>query len=262
ASRTPSRALLCFHGTGSKGSIFNVQLARICYLLREEFEFIFVDGPLECGAGPGVLPMFAGQEPYYCWFGGDGTTIDESMMAINGAVSDAVQRWSATKQNRNAEIVGGLGFSEGALTLAMLLWEQQQGRLPWLPRLQFAVMSCCFFPNEASLWLNASAQSLGLSKAHIDVPTLHVHGNRDFCLGRARKLVRTHYKAQYATVMQVDAGHHLPTKKEEVQEVVKHILRLGQMTVDKPGPEAGATLGEVAESMTAGGPAQAIAASA
>lgn len=62
--------------------------------------------------------------------------------------------------------------------------------------------------------------------------------------------------------MQVDAGHHLPTKKEEVQEVVKDILRLGQMTVDKPGPEAGATLGEVAESMTAGGPPQAIAASA
>lgn len=259
---------MCFHGTGSTGAIFNVQLARICYLLREEFEFIFVDGPLECGAGPGVLPMFAGQGPYYCWFGGgDGTTtIDESMKAINGVVREAVGRWRATKRgddnDRDAEIVGGLGFSEGALTLAMLLWEQQQGLVPWLPRLRFAALSCCFFPHEASLWLSARAQDLGLGKAHIDVPTLHIHGNRDFCLGRARKLVRTHYKPEYATVVQVDGGHQLPTKKEEVHAVVQHILRLRQMTVDESGTEVGTKMREVAESMTASGATQAIAVSA
>ncbi|KAK1963581.1 hypothetical protein LY78DRAFT_739662 [Colletotrichum sublineola] len=165
ALQKPSKALLCFHGTGSKGAIFNVQLA-------------------------------------------------------------AVDRWSATKSNPACEIVGGIGFSEGALALSMLLWEQQQGAVPWLPRLHFAAMSCCFFPSEASLWLNARAHGFGLTKAHIDVPTLHIHGNRDFCLGRARKLVRTHYRPEYATVLQTEAGHHLPTKREEVAEVVKHILRL------------------------------------
>ncbi|KDN68138.1 hypothetical protein CSUB01_10610 [Colletotrichum sublineola] len=165
ALQKPSKALLCFHGTGSKGAIFNVQLA-------------------------------------------------------------AVDRWSATKSNPACEIVGGIGFSEGALALSMLLWEQQQGAVPWLPRLHFAAMSCCFFPSEASLWLNARAHGFGLTKAHIDVPTLHTHGNRDFCLGRARKLVRTHYRPEYATVLQTEAGHHLPTKREEVAEVVKHILRL------------------------------------
>lgn len=222
----PSKALLCFHGTGSKGAIFNVQMARICFLLRNEFEFIFFDAPMECAAGPGVLPMFAGHEPYYCWFSGAGTTIDDSMETINAAVKDAVDKWQANKINPEAEIVGGIGFSEGALALAMLLWQQQQGLVSWLPQLQFAVMSCCFFPNEASLWLNAKAKEDGRSKAHIDVPTLHIHGNRDFCVGRARKLVRNHYQPGFATVVQAETGHHLPTRKEEVAEVVKHILRL------------------------------------
>jgi predicted esterase len=225
-SPRPSKALLCFHGTGSKGAIFNVQLARICFLLANEFDFIFPDGPIECAAGPGVLPLFSGQEPYHCWFAGNGTTIEESLKGIHTSVRQAVAQWKATNSNPDAEVVGAIGFSEGALALSMLLWEQQQGLVPWLPRLQFATLSCCFFPNEASLWLNARAQAHGKTKAHIDVPTLHVHGNRDFCLGRARKLVRNHYQPQFATVLQTEAGHYLPTRKEEVAEVVKHILRL------------------------------------
>ncbi|KAB8075710.1 serine hydrolase FSH [Aspergillus leporis] len=232
-SRVPSKALLCFHGTGSKGAIFNVQMARICFLLGDAFEFIFLDGPIECAAGPGVLPMFSGQEPYYCWFGGDGTTIEDSLKRINASVKLTVDGWQAN--HPDAEIVGAIGFSEGALALAMMLWQQQQGLVPWMPQLRFAVMSCCFFPNEASLWLNARAQAYGLSKAYINVPTLHIHGNRDFCLGRARKLVRNHYRSNFANVIQTNTAHHLPTRKDEVGEVVKHILRLSEISaIDTP----------------------------
>lgn len=225
-SAKPSKAVLCFHGTGSKGSIFNVQMARLCYMLKDEFQFIFLDGPLESAAGPGVLPMFAGQEPYYCWFAGNGTSIDESMKQVNHQVKQQVERWKVATEQPEIEIVGAVGFSEGALALAIMLWQQQEGLLDWQPQLQFAVMSCCFFPNEASQWLTASAQASGKTKALLDVPTVHIHGNRDFCLGRARKLVRNHYQASLATVVQAEAGHHLPTRKEEIEEVVKHMMRL------------------------------------
>ncbi len=227
-SKRPSKALLCFHGTGSKGSIFNIQMARICFLLEDAFEFIFLDGPMECAAGPGVQPMFSGQEPYYCWFSGDGTTIDDSIKRISASVKQTIDQWRATNGNSRSEIVGAIGFSEGALALSLMLWQQQQGMVPWLPRLLFATMSCCFFPNEASLWLNARAQAHGISEARINVPTLHIHGNRDFCLGRARKLVRNHYQPDFATVILTEAGHHLPTRKHEVAEVVKQILRLSE----------------------------------
>ncbi|KIW82638.1 hypothetical protein Z517_05665 [Fonsecaea pedrosoi CBS 271.37] len=255
---TPKKALLCFHGTGAKGSIFNVQMARICYQLRDAFEFIFLEGPRDCPPGPGVLPMFSGQEPYRGWFGGHDVSIDDSIREISGAVQRGLEDWRESRVDGNAEIVGAIGFSEGGLALAMMLWLQQEQRerqrqrrehgeedenekevddeehgeadqlLPSnLPPLQFAVVSCCFFPREASLWLNARAQAQGMNTALIDVPTLHIHGNRDFCLGRARQLVRNHYRPQCATVVQVDTSHHMPTQKGDVAEVVKHICRLG-----------------------------------
>ncbi|KAF4620109.1 hypothetical protein G7Y89_g14713 [Cudoniella acicularis] len=179
--------------------------------------------------------MFNSQEPYYCWFGGNGTTIEDSMKKINTSVKQTVDQWKATNSNPDAEIVGAIGFSEGALALSMMLWQQQQCLVSWLPRLLFAAMRCCFFPNEASLWLNARAQAYGMSKAHIDVPTLHIHGNRDFCLGCARKLVRNHYQPNFATVIQTEAGHQLPTRKDEVAEAVKYILRLSEISaIDTP----------------------------
>ena len=225
----PSKALLCYHGTGAKGSIFSIQMARICYQLRDEFEFIFLDGPIEGVAGPGVLPMFDGHEPYYCWFAGTSTSIEDSMDLIHASVQQTVDDWKKSRAGTGSEIVGAIGFSEGALALLITLWQQQQRSLgPWLPKLQFAVLSCCFFPNVVSTWLNARAQELGSTKAYVDIPTLHIHGNRDFCLGRSRKLVRNHYRPKFATIVQTEAGHHLPAKKEEVTEVVRHILRLSQ----------------------------------
>jgi len=236
--KAPKKALLCFHGTGSKGSIFNVQMARICYQLGDAFEFIFLDGPRECAPGPGVLPMFSGQEPYYGWFGGHDVSIDDSMREINGAVQRGLDDWMKSNADADVDIVGAVGFSEGGLALMMMLWlqqEQQQQQqqqqeqqvvLSALPPLQFAAVSCCFFPREASLWINARAQAQGKTTALIDVPTVHIHGNRDFCLGRARQLVRNHYRPQCATIVQVDTSHHLPTQKDDVAEVVKHIRRL------------------------------------
>lgn len=231
----PKKALLCFHGTGAKGSIFNVQMARICYQLGDTFEFIFLEGPRECGPGPGVLPMFNGQEPYHGWFGEHDVSIDDSIREINCAVQRGLEEWRKSNADADVEIVGGVGFSEGGLALTMMLWlqqeqqqqqQKQQDLLSALPPLQFAAISCCFFPREASLWLNARAQAEGKTTALIDVPTLHIHGSRDFCLGRARQLVRNHYRPQCATIVQVDTSHHMPTQKNDVAEVVKHIRRL------------------------------------
>jgi predicted esterase len=222
----PSKALLCFHGTGSKGYIFNVQMARICRLLKDEFEFIFLDGPSQCAAGPGVLPTFHGEEPYYCWFGREDKSIDESLERINESVGNAIAQWNVTKVYPDAKVVGAIGFSEGALAVTFLLWQQQHSAIPWLPELSFAVMSCCFFPNEAALWLNSNAQTYGQNTARISVPTLHVHGNKDFSLARARRLVKHHYEPEAAFVVQCEAGHHLPTSKADLEMIISYISDL------------------------------------
>ena len=142
------KALVCFHGTGSKGQIFRVQLARLTAQLRDMFEFIYIDGPKTCAAGPGVLPTFAGEEPYYCWFAGHGSSMEEDLVEIDGAVQKGIKEWRMARREQgleeDVEIVGGIGFSEGSLALAMMLWQQQQqqGNCTW--PLRFAVLTCCF----------------------------------------------------------------------------------------------------------------------
>ena len=232
--KAPRKALLCFHGTGSKGSIFNVQMAKLCMQLGDTFGFIFLDGPRKCEVGPGILPTFSGQAPYYGWFGGNDMNIDDNLREINASVQRSSNDWRTSNADEDVHIVGAVSFSEGGLALVMMLWQQQEQQQAGLasstlPRLQFVVVSNCFFPREASTWLTARAQAIGKKTALFDVPTLHIHGNRDFCLGRSRQLVRNHYQPELATVVQVDARHHLPTTKNDIAEVVKHIRRLAAL---------------------------------
>ncbi|KAL7910355.1 serine hydrolase FSH [Trichoderma velutinum] len=225
-SAGPSRALLCFHGTGSSGHIFRVQLSRMRLALGKDTELIFVDGPHPSTAGPGVLPLFADEGPFYSWFGAQAPTIEGALPKIHESVRKAVQQWEETKQNPEARIVGFLSFSEGALVSALLLWQQQLGLVPWLPEMQLAVLICCYFADEATSYLRADATLHGRQDTFIDIPTVHLHGRRDFCLARARKLVTNHCRPENVHVVEFDGGHHCPTKKDVYEKVAEHIHTL------------------------------------
>lgn len=225
---SPSKALLCLHGTGSSADIYRMQLAKIRLALKNEFEFVFMDAPFPAAAGPGVLPMFAMAAPFHGWFGGAGATISGRLHTINSSVRTAIDKWETSKKNPNAKIVGLLAFSEGALVASLLLWQQQLGQLPWLPSLKFATLICCFFPDEAGAHMLADAAALGSEKALIRVPTLHLHGRQDFCLARAQKMMREYCDPGTTSVLEFDGGHHLPTRPENYNEAARHMTRLAQ----------------------------------
>jgi len=67
---------------------------------------------------------------------------------------------------------------------------------------------------------------MGEGQGRFDVPTLHVHGDRDFCLGRACKLVREHCHSTRMQVVTVDATRHLSTQPADVARVVERIHAL------------------------------------
>ena len=67
---------------------------------------------------------------------------------------------------------------------------------------------------------------MGEGQGRIGIPTLQVHGDRDFCLRRARKLVREHCHSNRTQVLTVDAAHHLPTQPTDIARVVDHIRAL------------------------------------
>jgi hypothetical protein len=79
---------------------------------------------------------------------------------------------------------------------------------------------------------------MGENQGRIDVPTLHVHGDGDFCLGRARKLVREHYHSNRTQFFTVDAAHHLPTQPADIARVVEHIRALAAPICGSEGETA------------------------
>lgn len=95
--------IFCFHGTGSKGQIFRIQLARITAQLRDMFEFIYFDGPKKCAVRPDVLPTPAGEEPYYCWFAGHSSSMEEDLAEIDRAVQKRIKEWQTARREQPLE---------------------------------------------------------------------------------------------------------------------------------------------------------------
>lgn len=221
--RPPTKAVLCLHGGGSSKDIFRVQLAGLGRRLTDEFEFIFVNAPYASPAGPGILPLFAGGEPFYRWFGAGAPMIDSRLGGINAVVRAAIEAWKKTKPE--SDVVGIVAFSEGGLAALLLLWQQQLGRLPWLPTLRFATLICCYFPDEAAEYMYAKHGGEG---ALIKVPTLHLHGRQDFCLAQGRKLVSHHCMSELAHVLEFEGGHHCPKTREDCEEAAKRMLQIAR----------------------------------
>ena len=233
--RVPSKAILCLHGIGSSGVIFRLQLNKLRLTLEDDFEFVFMNAPNLSSAGPGVLPTFAGAEPFYRWFSEEASTTNDGLEKISATIRAAVDNWGSTRTNPDSKIVGIIAFSEGAVAACLLLWRQQMGQLPWLPTLHFATLICAAFPDEFAAYLRDDARKHGSESALIDVPTLHIHGLQDWGLAPARKLVADHYKSEFADIMEFEGGRHCLNKREDYEEAARRINRLAQISVPQGG---------------------------
>ncbi|CCF43998.1 oxidoreductase [Colletotrichum higginsianum] len=237
------RALLCIHGSGGSANIFRVQTAKLRMALRHEFEFVYATAPFESEPGPGVLPLFRGMGPYRSWFlkddGDKNTRVnranDEEMpsaetssvggrlLAVNKPVQKVVEDWQ--KNNPQIPIVGVIAFSEGALVAALLIWQQQMGRLPWFPKMDVAMFICCYYTEEATDYIKT--ESPGDQKSIlIDVPSVHLQGLQDFALQGSRKLAATHFSPQNADILEFQGGHHIPSRKSDIDEAARRFLNL------------------------------------
>jgi len=122
----PLPRIACFHGGGSTAPIFKVQCGRLQGELKNDFEFVFFEGPFDCGAGPGVLPFFNEKTyaPYKSWFKSR-ESLDGSGYEETG--KDGVERvWQLIRDaGPGGEWVGAMGFSQGSRIVGGLLLDQQ-----------------------------------------------------------------------------------------------------------------------------------------
>jgi pimeloyl-ACP methyl ester carboxylesterase len=235
------KALLCIHGAGGSATIFRVQTAKLRMALRHEFEFVYATAPFTSEPGPGVLPLFQGMGPYYSWFKDDGdknirvnplenaekssanTSVGERLLAVNTPVQKVIEDWQ--KNNPQTPIVGVVAFSEGALVATLLMWQQQMGRLPWLPKMNSAMFICCYYTEELTDYMRAESPD-DQETLLINVPTLHLQGRQDFVLERSKKMVATHYLPQNADVLEFHGQHHVPNRKGDLDEAIRRFLNM------------------------------------
>lgn len=215
--------LLCLHGGGTSATIFSIQTGRLRRALAKHFRFVFVDGPFECPAGPGVLPFFEGMGPYRRWISEAG---DEE-----GKVRPLLQK---TMAEDGGNFVGVLGFSQGARLALGLLHEKQEGHPEALNNFGFGVFICGTYPplgmGSEMFPVTPTAQFEsqywdGKHEGIINVPSVHVIGDRDPYSHKSRLLARCSEPSS-ATVMEFSMGHHLPTSPADTQRLADKIVKL------------------------------------
>lgn len=117
----PKPAILCLHGRGTSGTIFEIQAMPLLRTLEERFDFIFIDAPIESEPGPGVLPVFEDEGPYFSW-------LAEGPAGSSG-LATSIQLLDKLELS-HGHIVGVLGFSQGAaIGMGRLLREQLRREL-------------------------------------------------------------------------------------------------------------------------------------
>ncbi len=135
--------ILCLHGSGTNAAIFAVQSRKLAALLAPHFDLVYVDAPLECGPGPGVLPFFEGAGPFRRWL------FDErpgDLSPSADAAGDERNRGEGGERERvdlhpaesmdfllatyrsKGPFVGVLAFSQGAKAGMLLLRRVQEER--------------------------------------------------------------------------------------------------------------------------------------
>lgn len=204
--------------------------------LRHEFEFVYATAPFESGPGPGILPLFKDMGPYYTWVkkahGGVEPSVGERLLAMQEAIRKPVQDWQA--KNPRIPIVDLLAFSEGALVAALTMWDQQMGRFPWLPKIEVAMLVCCYYTEEATDYMksdlrateSAGGECDGLSLPLIRIPTLHIQGLQDVGLEGSRRLAAMHFEEVEGRVLEFQGGHHIPNRKSDIDEAAKRFINL------------------------------------
>lgn len=224
--------ILCLHGGGTSATIFKIQVRRLLYALRDHFKFVFVSAPYESGPGPGVMPVFAGCDPFYRWMFPEGENQAPGQIEVRETLKEAIAQ-------DGGEFVGVLGFSQGARMSAGLLADQHNGDNEGMPKFKFGVLCCGAHPPMSLAYSQKPYKPVNPDQwgevrelepdEIIHIPTVHVTGLQDVHLERGRRLAKYFDNKIH---LEYDMGHHMPgaagdttSPKGATTEIAEAILK-------------------------------------
>ncbi|KAL4917133.1 serine hydrolase FSH [Aspergillus aurantiobrunneus] len=205
--------ILCLHGIGTNSKVFEAQTATLRYQLGDSFEFEFVDGEYLWPAANGIATIF-GTDQFYRSY------VDDSPGSIRKAVCD-LARYAGESGNGPFDAV--MGFSLGAaLALMLLLHARQIGQaVPF----KSAILLCATLPCDWKALEKGDVRLLSASDVptKIAIPTVHFWSAEDSEYpGQSAEVVQMCSRADRIEVAH-HAGHGLPTRGEELEELTRAI---------------------------------------
>ncbi|KAI0439715.1 serine hydrolase FSH [Xylaria telfairii] len=211
--------ILCLHGSGTSAEIFRIQAIRLSRLLQSHFDLVYVDGFMDTGPGPGVLPFFEGMEPYKRWLTDKDGEKEERPWSDLGRLVELF--------NRQGPFVGIIAFSQGAKAATHLVrWLEQRGQ-----QLDFVALFGGTVPSRLSIGTEEWAE---LIKPAIITRSIHVIGDDDPWRSENEALM-DHYDKPTRSLIRFNGGHHMPVDPDINEKLAKLIIACHKESSDEYG---------------------------
>ena len=191
-----------------------------------EFRFIFARAPILGDPGFGMLPVFESCAPFYRWVSRK-FTLEESGVEITPP--DEVEEIDLVLSNaltdddnsvRASDVVGVIGFSQGARLVAGLLLRQllNKSKLSKLEfNFKFGVVVGGPFPPIALEDVRSSDYELLRQ-----IPTVHAWGKEDHIRAGCEQLWKQ-CEGEMSFHMDFDGGHHMPLTDQGARDLCELI---------------------------------------
>lgn len=221
--------ILCLHGAGTNGRIFQFQARAILQSLGRYFTFTFVDAPFESLPGPGVLPTYAGMKPYLWWHCDDASAGFYDIKAEEIQRRRQVVRELLAQEMNDASIVGIMAFSQGARLATSMCLDHEFG-----PRFKFAILIAATFPAldistphppppPSHVADTHSLSDPNVLPERLAIPSVHVQGSHDPWLAQGKKLREVYFEEGQTTVVKFSGGHACPSRSQDAERIAKAV---------------------------------------
>ncbi|KAK4215721.1 serine hydrolase FSH [Rhypophila decipiens] len=215
--------LLFLHGGGTNAEIFRLQARKLAQLLTSRFEIVFPEGFNESWAGPGVLPMFEGCEPFRQWLYDTPSKPEPE----EPDWSTGVPRLIKEVLEPRGPFVGVVGFSQGAKAAMHLLrfLEKRERETGEVNPIMVMVSVCGTAPfqgvkDPADPRAKAHEDSLALGK--VETPSIHLIAEDDPWKPESEALLEF-FDPGTRGVIKYKGGHYMPKDDELNQRIVDFV---------------------------------------
>ncbi|KAH6677570.1 serine hydrolase FSH [Halenospora varia] len=153
--------ILCLHGNGMSGKLFEVQTAAFRRLLGDGHEYTFLDGLLESSCVIGLEKVSSG--PYFRW-----------NVELTSAEILAAQEYIQAVIEDEGPFDGVMGFSQGSALLASILLQHEIDSHKKPPPFRFAILFSCFLVVSSDSTFAQKYYEIG-AKDHVDSALQGLH---------------------------------------------------------------------------------------